>query len=624
MKKVLLLGFLGILLYGCGATKATATADKTLVDVTIDLVNVKEDKVLVTVNPGTFTADQVSFYIPKTVPGTYSTDNYGKYIEGFKAYDYKGNALDVSHPDENSWVISTGKDLDRIQYYVNDTYDTEGEQEEAVFSPAGTNILKDKTFMLNLHGFVGYFNDFKEVPYALHINAPETLDATTSLPKQSDAEAAPGVDTFIANRYFEVIDNPILYANGSKESFRINDITVTLSVYSPNNVYSASSLKARMEKMMGAQKAFLGEINSTKTYNILLHLSTLEPTDASGFGALEHHTSTVVVLPEQIGKERLEQAMVDVVSHEFFHIVTPLNVHSEEIQFFDFNDPKMSAHLWMYEGTTEYFANLFQIQQGLIDETEFYKRIIDKVNNARAYDDDQSFTEMSANVLVEPYKSNYNNVYEKGALINMALDITLRELSSGEKGVLWLMKELSKKYDESTPFQDAKLIDEIVAMTYPEVRTFFDTHVIGDTPIDYNKYFGKMGLTAKVEPTQTGYFLNGEVPFIDVDQSNGKEAIFIRNGISLNSFFTNLGAQGGDVIKSINGTAITLESIRPIIGQSFGWTPETEITMIVQRGNEEITLEGKVGVPSLDVEIIVPDEQSSDAHKKLRKAWLKS
>ncbi len=624
MKKVLLIGFLGMLLYGCGATKATATADKTLVDVTIDLVNVKDDKVLVTVNPGAFTTDQVSFYIPKTVPGTYSTDNYGKYIEGFKAYDYKGNVLDVSHPDENSWVIGAGKNLDRIQYYVNDTYDTEGEQEEAVFSPAGTNILKDETFMLNLHGFVGYFNDFKEVPYALHITAPETLDATTSLPKRSESAATPGVDTFIANRYFEVIDNPILYANGSKESFKINDITVTLSVYSPNNVYSASSLKARMEKMMGAQKAFLGEINSTKNYNILLHLSTLEPTDASGFGALEHHTSTVVVLPEQIGKERLEQAMVDVVSHEFFHIVTPLNVHSEEIQFFDFNDPKMSAHLWMYEGTTEYFANLFQIQQGLIDETEFYKRIIDKVNNAKAYDDDQSFTEMSANVLVEPYKSNYNNVYEKGALINMALDITLRELSSGEKGVLWLMKELSKKYDESTPFQDAKLIDEIVAMTYPEVRTFFDTHVIGDTPIDYNKYFGKMGLTAKVEPIQTGYFLNGEVPFIDVDQSDGNEAIFIRNGISLNSFFTNLGAQGGDVIKSINGTAITLESIRPIIGQSFGWTPETEITMIVQRGDEEITLEGKVGIPSLDVEVIVPDEQSSDTHKILRKAWLKS
>jgi predicted metalloprotease with PDZ domain len=31
----------------------------------------------------------------------------------------------------------------------------------------------------------------------------------------------------------------------------------------------------------------------------------------------------------------------------------------------------MSEHLWMYEGVTEYFANLFQINQGLITEEDF-------------------------------------------------------------------------------------------------------------------------------------------------------------------------------------------------------------------------------------------------------------
>ena len=159
--------------------------------------------------------------------------------------------------------------------------------------------------------------------------------------------------------------------------------------------------------------------------------------------------------------------MVDIVSHEFFHIVTPLTIHSKEIQYFDFNDPKMSMHLWMYEGTTEYFANLFQIQQGLISEEEFYKRLMDKVGNANSYDDDMSFTVMSKNILEEPYKDNYANVYEKGALINMALDIRLRELSGGEKGILWLMKELSKKYGESIPFEDDSLINEMVNRTYP-------------------------------------------------------------------------------------------------------------------------------------------------------------
>lgn len=622
LRKTAIAFILGMVLYGCGASKSLLTADQTAVQVHIDLLNVKDDKVKVTVDPGVFSTDDISFFIPKTVPGTYSTDDYGKYIEGLQALDENGNTLTVRKVDANTWNISNAKKLDKVTYWVNDTFDSEGEQQEAVFSPAGTNILAGENFVLNLHGFVGYFSGLKEIPYELNIVKPKALKSTTSL-KEKPAEDNDGTsEEFLADRYFEVIDNPIFYSKTEGETFQINDISVTLNVYSPNGAYSAADLKERMEKMMGAQKTFLGDIDGTQEYNILLYLSEMGDNDANGFGALEHHTSTVVVLPEVMEREALEQAMVDVVSHEFFHIVTPLNVHSEEVQYFDFNDPKMSEHLWMYEGTTEYFANLFQIQQGLIDETEFYERLMGKVNNAKGYDDAMSFTTMSKNILVEPYKENYGNVYEKGALINMALDVTLRELSDGQKGVLWLMKELSKKYDETTPFKDDELIDEIVAMTYPEVRTFFDVHVIGDTPIDYGTYLAKVGLEAKSVEKQTGYFLDGEVPFIDVDQSNDN-SIFVRKGIELNSFFKQLGVQGGDVIKSINGTPIDLEAIRPIIGQSFGWEPETEIQMVVQRGEEEISVAGKVGAPILNAQIISALGDANEKQVALRKAWMK-
>jgi len=623
IKKWALLTASGLVFYSCGSTKALLTAEKTPIHTSIDLVNVVDDKVMVTVNPGTFTTDDISFMIPKTVPGTYSTDNYGQYIEGLKALDYEGRELTVNQGDDNTWNISNAKNLDKVTYYVNDTYDIEWDTENPVFSPAGTNILKDEIFMLNLHGFVGYFNGLQEVPYIIEISVPENLKSTTTLPMKGPTDEKPGTDIFLADRYFEVIDNPILYAEPNTESFQLNDITVRLSVYSPNNVYMASDLKEKMEKMMSAQKAFLGDVNSTKNYDILLYLSKWDSTDAGGFGALEHHTSTTVVLPEAMDKERLEQTMIDVVSHEFFHTVTPLNVHSKEVHNFDFNDPKMSRHLWMYEGTTEYFANLFQVQQGLIDETEFYQRMMDKITNSKSYDDSMSFTTMSQNILEKPYEKNYANVYEKGALINMALDIELRELSQGEKGVLWLMKELSKKYGQDTPFEDDQLIDEIVAMTYPEIRTFFDNHVIGNIPIDYSAYLAKVGLKMESSEKQTGYFLDGEEPFIDIDPANDN-AVFVRKGIPLNSFLIDLGVEGGDVIKSINGIPITLEAIRPIIGQSFAWSPDTEISMIVKRGDEEVKLEGKVGTPMLQVGTIVPVKNVSPKEALLREAWLKS
>lgn len=613
---------MGLLLNGCGSTKSLVSTETPTIMATIDLVNVTDDKVNVSVDPGVFTSDDVTFYIPETVPGTYSIDNYGQYIEGFKALDYDGKELPVTKSDENTWNISNGKNLDKVVYLVNDTFDTENIKKDHVFSPAGTNILKGKNFMLNLHGFVGYFKGMTEVPYQLSISSPSNLIPTTSMSRAMEGKKTPGTDVFSAGRYFEITDNPIMYAAPDTTSFQLKDIKVTLGVYSPNKLYDALDFKPSMEKMMQAQKAFLGATNGTKSYDIILYLANFAKDDATGFGALEHHKSTVVVFPEQMDKDRLEEAMIDVVSHEFFHTLTPLNVHSKEIQYFDYNNPKMSEHLWMYEGTTEYFANLFQITEGLIDEKEFYKRMMDKINNSKQYDDTMSFTKMSKNVLVEPYKDQYPNVYEKGALISMALDIRLRELSQGEKGILWMMKELAKKYDDKTPFDDDQLIPEIVSMTYPEVQDFFDTYVTGTTPIDYSRFLAKVGLAISEQDRPTGYFMDGEIPFIDVDP--GKDnAIFVRKGIALNNFFTDLGAEGGDVIKSIDGRATNLVNIRLIIGESFNWSPDREITMVVDRDGKEVTLNGKVGTPVLQEWTITPMENVMDNQVMLREAWLK-
>ncbi|MGB5700898.1 peptidase M61 [Muriicola sp.] len=611
-----------LLLLGCGASQTLVSAESQPIAVSIDLVEVQDDRVSVTIDPGVFSENETYFYIPKIVPGTYSEDNYGKYIDGLTAYDYDGSILPVNKVDDNSWLLTNAQKVDKISYFVNDTFDTETEVEEPVFSPAGTNILKDENFLLNLHGFVGYFKGLKETPYTLTIRAPASLEASTSLQRINTGSSNKGENTYVANRYFEVIDNPILYAQPNSVTFQIKDISVTLSVYSPDGSLKAKDLQPKMETMMLAQKNFLGDINGTKQYTILLYLSQLSATDATGFGALEHHSSTVVVFPQQIPRETLEESMVDVVSHEFFHIVTPLSVHSREIQYFDFNEPKMSMHLWMYEGTTEYFSMLFQIQQGLISEAEFYSRIMDKISNSKGYEDTMSFTTMSKNILVEPYKSNYANVYEKGTLINMCLDILLRELSGGEKGVRWLMKELSNKYDVNTPFNDPDLIDEIISMTYPDISDFFAQHVIGNEPIPYDQYLKKVGLEVTFAEQPGTYFYLGQEPYIDANPAN-LDAIFIRKGMELNSFFKDLGAKGGDIIKNINGTDITLESMRGIVGQSFGWDADKEISMRVDRNGKLLELKGKAGTPTYKERSLDVEETPSAAVLALREAWLK-
>lgn len=620
MKKILLGLALAGSLFSCKTSQTTQTVPQPIV-ASLDLVNVQDDKVKVSLDPAKIDRDEIKFFIPKTVPGTYSNDNYGKFVEDFTALDYKGNEINVEKVDENTWSIPDAKDLDKVTYWVNDSFDEEGEG--GVFSPSGTNIARDENFVLNLHGFVGYFEDMTEEKYRLEITRPENIIPGTALNLaeiENGTEEPFQTDVFLLDRYFEVTDNPIMYAEPDTTSFMVEGMEVLINVYSANGKYTSEDIKPGIEEMIRAQKKFLGEIDNTGKYAILLYLPDLEKPDARGFGALEHHTSTVVVLPETMSPEDLEQTMTDVVSHEFFHILTPLNVHSEEIHYFDYNNPDMSKHLWMYEGVTEYFANLFQVNQDLISNKEFYERIAEKIEISQNFDDTVPFTEMSENILEDEYKDSYYNVYQKGALIGMALDIRLRELSGGKTGLLDLMKALTEKYGIDRPFNDEELINDIVELTHPEIQQFFDDYITGPNPIPYNEFFKKVGLEQKETEIESGYFLKGETPYIDGNPDTGE--IFFREKIRFNSFLQDLGVEGGDILKSVNGKEYNIQNAYNLVMTAESWEEGEEVTFVVERDEEEITLTAQAKQPTSTSKEMIENNNDS-AQIELRHAWLK-
>lgn len=615
MKKFIYAACAVLVFSACKSTQRKAS-DETVV-AKLDLVNIENDQVKVILNPGKITSPSTIFYIPKTVPGTYDKSNYGQFVESVTAYDYDGNEMTLTKLDQNSWQIGNATNFDKITYLVNDSFDIDGEG--GVFSPAGTNIEAGENFMLNLHGFVGYFENMTEKPYKVVITHPENLAGSSSLTEIPSENTAKNVDVFHLNRYFQVTDHPIMYADPDTVVFELKGMEVILSVYSPTGKYSAKDLEPSIKEMVQAQKTFLGDVNNTGKYAILLYLSDMEE-DAQGFGALEHHTSTTVVLPESMDLKSLEQTMVDVVSHEFFHTLTPLAVHSKEVHYFDYNNPKMSKHLWMYEGVTEYFANLFQVNQGLISNQEFYDRMTGKIQTSKRFDDTMPFTVMSENILDDKYHDSYYNVYQKGALIAMCLDIRLRELSKGERGILDLMKKLSEKYGVDKPFDDDELFDDIVAMTYPEIESFLTTYISGTTPIPYDNFFAKVGLEEKTGQASTGYFVDMEngTPYISVNSSG---EIFIAGN---NSFIEHAGLKSGDIIKSIDGTAYSYQNIRDLIMMAQGWEPGGKAEFIIERDGEEMTLTAETIAPTVEGATLAEmDLPESDARVQLRKAWLK-
>lgn len=618
MKK-LFIAIISIAFLGSCSTYKTAQHKNNTIEIGIDLNTVVDDKVKIEVNPQKLKDESVVYQIPAIVPGTYAMSNYGRFVSGFKAYDYKGNELTVQKLDDNSWQVNNAKNLDKISYWIDDTFDSE--IKHGIYVMAGTNIEEGKNFFLNLPGFIGYFKGKKELPYEISVLHPDNLYETSSLINKNTTKEDNTKDVFIAARYDEISDNPIMYAPLNNVSFTVNGIEVNFAVYSPNNLHQAKDMEADLKKMVEAQTNFLEGFKTTNEYNILLYLFDPKVYKWNSFGALEHLSSTTVVYPESYSKKQLANGMINgTVSHEFFHIVTPLSVHSEQIHSFDFNKPNMSMHLWMYEGITEYFANLFQVNQGLISEQEFINQMQGKINSSKRYDDTMPFTEMSKNILDKKYAKNYGNVYQKGALIGMCLDIILREESNGTYGVRNLMKDLSKKYGAKKAFNDDEIIAEITKMTYPAVGEFFKNHVEGKTPIDYNAFFKKTGIVKKMQTVDTRYFVdNSNRPFISVNKK--REIHFTKR---TNTGLVALGVKENDVVKTVNGEALTLQNANTILVKTFSWKAGDKISLEVVRDGKTIKLEGTAIVPQINQEsYAIEDSSANNSKSKLRNAWFK-
>lgn len=61
----------------------------------IDLNKLNNDKLSVQVKTPKFKEDQIDFFFPKIVPGTYANYDFGRYISDFQAFDTQGKSLSV-------------------------------------------------------------------------------------------------------------------------------------------------------------------------------------------------------------------------------------------------------------------------------------------------------------------------------------------------------------------------------------------------------------------------------------------------------------------------------------------------------------------------------------------------
>jgi predicted metalloprotease with PDZ domain len=222
----------------------------------------------------------------------------------------------------------------------------------------------------------------------------------------------------------------------------------------------------------------------------------------------------------------------------------------------------MSKHLWLYEGMTEYSAHHVQVKYGLIPIDQFLYVFQNKMEEAqRFYNDTLSFTFMSEHVLDSMYHDQYANVYAKGALIGMCLDILLRYYSNGKYGTQDLMADLSKKYGKNNSFKDELLFNEIEKLTFPEIRLFLEKFVAGTISLPFEEVFDKVGLTYKAKFQRTIYSIGG----ISIGINPKNDRIIIYDISEMNEFGDAMKYKEGDEIIEFNGQIITSSTAQNIL-----------------------------------------------------------
>lgn len=580
-----------------------------------DLNQATPEKLTVTVVPAKDLPFPVRFAFPKMVPGTYAVYDFGRFVDTLWVYE-KGQRKGFGRADINGWQFLTRPDS--FAYVVRPTW-TDRNLMNFVFQPAGTNFEPGKNFVFNNHGIFGYFKGHEARPIRTDVTMEPGFYPATSKPFTQLKQTA----SFQWKDYHEAVDSPIMFSVPDTVTVQVGNAKVLIAVYNPSKAITASLLTESLQPVLMATRDFLEGELPVDRYAFILYLPDVLTSPAAG--ALEHNQSSFYFLPN-LGKKQMGEMVRDVGAHEFFHILTPLNLHAEQIHYFDYDAPAMSEHLWLYEGVTEYNAGLVQIRHGLMNEEEWMKWIKGKVAGAAAYKENLAFTTMSRGALDE-HKEQYGNVYQKGALIGMCLDMVLISSTDGRVSLRSLMKELSTAFGPEKPFKDEDLFPWIGRLGSAQAQKFLQTYVAGDAALPVDSMLQQFGYQIQRQGTlvrpHPGFKVNA------LSFNRGKNRWYLSSESDLYPEGKKAGFKAGDEITQVGTVVLNArESLAALNTYLRGLKPGEPVAVEVIRTNKKQkekkkTLQVVVGSTNERTGMqVISVAQPTPQMLKWRKAWI--
>ncbi|HEX2202984.1 MAG TPA: hypothetical protein VHG91_06790 [Longimicrobium sp.] len=442
----------------------------------------------------------------RSSPGRYALHEFAKNVYGVKAFDGQGRPLAVTRPDPYGWTVAGHDGTVRFTYTV---YGDRADGTYAAFDASHAHINAPAVF--------AWARGLEGAPVRVAFRAPAGWRVATQLEPTADplVFAAPNLQYFL--------DSPAEVSPHTVRTWEVADAggrksTIRLALHHAGTEAQADSFAALAKRVVAEQVAMWGEAPGFDfgTYTFLADYLPW----VNGDG-MEHRNSTVLSSTRGLGTRAEVLGNLGTLSHEFFHAWNVERLRPASLEPFDFERANMSGELWLAEGFTSYYDDLFLRRAGIVSDAEYAESLAGTLSQVISAPGRRFFSavEMSmqapfvdAAASIDPQNrgNTYLSYYTWGAGIGAALDLTLRARFPGKSlddymRALWrdFGRHQTAALAPARPYTLADLRRVLGEVTGDPrfANDFFDRYVEGREVVDYAELLAAAGfLLRKADP----------------------------------------------------------------------------------------------------------------------------
>jgi predicted metalloprotease with PDZ domain len=421
----------------------------------------------------------VDLCLPVWTPGAYVVSDFARHVQDAAC------RRPWKKVGKNRWRVDTkGASSIRFTYRV-----------WAFECEVDKSHLDGEHAYFNGAGLFMYVDGAKDRPVTLDIDVPKGWRVVTGLHR-----AAPS--RFTAPNYDVLIDCPTEIGTAPMKTFKVDGKEHRVVIHGANN-WGLERVTRDAEKLVRAQKKLFGEL-PYEHYSFIYHAVT-----SSALGGLEHLNSTSLTLNPWIGRPAKEyERVIEVTSHEFFHLWNVKRIHPKVLGPFDYDREVYTKLLWVMEGVTSYYDDLFCCRAKLYDAKRYLKKIAEAVQRFREKPSRkrQSLTQSSFDTWLWRYKADGNIVnrmmsyYEKGGLVGLCLDLEIRRRTRNRRSLDDVMRHLWTGYaKEGRTLEEDEFLPVVERVSGVRFGDFFAKYVDGTAEVPFESFLRVAGLELRRE-----------------------------------------------------------------------------------------------------------------------------